>query len=62
MYEDDLRLIGKRVVDFLLVLLNFFSLVVTVEFVQFTAVYCEYVQFTCTYSQLIIDYFLSISS
>ena len=30
-YSDHLRLIGKRVVDFLLVLINRFSLVVTVE-------------------------------
>jgi len=30
-YDDDLRLIGKRVVDFLLVLLELFSLGVTAE-------------------------------
>jgi len=30
-YDDHLRLIGKRVVDFLLVLIEFFSLGVTVE-------------------------------
>ena len=30
-YEDRLRLIGKRVVDFLLALMNFFSLGVTAE-------------------------------
>jgi len=30
-YDDRLRLIGKRVVDFLLVLVNFFSLGVTPE-------------------------------
>jgi len=31
MYDDDLRLIGKRVVDFLLVLIERFSLGVTAE-------------------------------
>jgi len=30
-YDDHLRLIGKRVVDFLLVLIEFFSLRVTAE-------------------------------
>jgi len=30
-YDDHLRLIGKRVVNFLLVLMNFFSLGVTAE-------------------------------
>jgi len=31
MYDDHLRLIGKRVVDFLLVLIELFSLRVTAE-------------------------------
>jgi len=31
MYDDHLRLIGKRVVDFLLVLIELFSLAVTAE-------------------------------
>jgi len=31
MYDDHLRLIGKRVVDFLLVLIELFSLGVTAE-------------------------------
>jgi len=33
-YEDDLRLVGKRVVDFLLVLIKLFSLGVTAESLQ----------------------------
>jgi len=34
MYDDHLRLIGKRVVDFLLVLIELFSLGVTAEALQ----------------------------
>ena len=34
MYDDHLRLIGKRVVDFLLVLIELFSLDVTAEVLQ----------------------------
>ena len=33
-YDDHLRLIGKRVMDFLLVLIKLFSLVVTAEELQ----------------------------
>jgi len=36
MYGDHLRLIGKRVVDFLLVLIELFSLGVTVEVLRAT--------------------------
>ena len=31
MYDDHLRLIGERIVDFLLVLVNFFAVGVTAE-------------------------------
>jgi len=34
MYDDHLRLIGKRVVDFLLVLIELFSLGVTAEAIR----------------------------
>jgi len=34
MYDDHLRLIGKRIVDFLLVLIELFSLGVTAEALQ----------------------------
>jgi len=34
MYDDNLRLIGKRVMDFLLVLIELFSLDVTAEALQ----------------------------